>query len=150
MLPAKPHLPMRSFTALLVFLGCSCATMAQIASGPLQTYYTNDFSSSLNGASLSGSAALTAGSVHLTSNVINELGGMTIPASGINADKYHVEFTLSTSQPAGSGADGMSYSFGDDVSATSTAINVTRASHSEAYAKYPAYTIGITLHSLST
>jgi hypothetical protein len=114
---------MRSFTALLVFLGCSCATMAQIASGPLQTYYTNDFSSSLNGASLSGSAALTAGSVHLTSNVINELGGMTIPASGINADKYHVEFTLSTSQPAGSGADGMSYSFGDDVSATSTAIN---------------------------
>ena len=81
--------------------------MAQIATGPLQTYYNSDLSS-LNGAGLSGSAVLTSGSVHLTSNVINELGGMTIPASGINADKYHVEFMISTSQLAGSGADGKS------------------------------------------
>jgi len=119
----KPTLGKRLLGSLFVWVLSSLVSIAQIATGPLQTYYTSDFSSSLNGAILSGSAALTASSVHLTPNVINELGGMTIPASGINADKYHMEFMLSTSQLAGSGADGLSYSFGDDVSATSTAIN---------------------------
>ncbi len=117
-----PTLGKRLLGSLFVWVVSPLVSIAQIATGPLQTYYTSDLSS-LNGASLSGSASLTSGSVHLTPNVINELGGMTIPASGINADKYQVEFMLSISQLAGSGADGLSYSFGDDVSATSTAIN---------------------------
>jgi hypothetical protein len=129
----------RLLGSLFVLIFSTLMSIAQIATGPLQTYYNSDLSS-LNGAILSGSAVLTSGSVHLTSNVINELGGMTIPASGINADKYHVEFMISTSQLAGSGADGMSYSFGDDVSATSTAINAENGTGTKLRIGFDTYT----------
>ena len=85
--------------------------------------YTNDFSSSVGGALLSGSASLTGNKVELTPNTTSQLGGLTISSSGVNASGYNVNFKLTTSAAAQSGADGMSYSFGDDVSATDATLN---------------------------
>ena len=80
------------------------------------TQYNNDFSSSTGVGVLSGSASLTGGKVQLTPSTVNSLGGFAIPASGINAQGYNVTFNMTTG--GGGGADGLSYSFGDDASAT--------------------------------
>jgi len=98
-------------------------------SGPLATSYTSDFNSAaLAGATVSGNGATNTSiagqtALQLTPNATSNLGGITIPASGSNAAEYQVNFKVYTSAAAGAGADGMSYSFGDDVSATSTTIN---------------------------
>ncbi len=108
----------RNFLTALVVLLTVTLAKAQLANGPLQTYYTNDFTSNTAGAFLTGAASLTGGPVQLTPDVYNQLGGMTVRPSGINADKYRISFTIGTSKAASIGADGLSYSFGDDVSAT--------------------------------
>ncbi|MFM7016129.1 MAG: GEVED domain-containing protein, partial [Bacteroidota bacterium] len=102
-------------------------------SGPLATVYTNNFSSAsaLGGATVSGNGSVTGGYMQLTPNVTSNLGGLTIPASGSNAAAYQVDFKIYTSAAAGSGADGMSYSFGDDASATTTVINAEYGSGSK-------------------
>jgi hypothetical protein len=90
--------------------------------GALTSYYSNDFSSNTGIGALTGNASLTGGVVQLTPNAGSQLGALTIPASGVSADKYNVSFNLITSNVAQSGADGLSYSFGDDVSGTSTTV----------------------------
>jgi alpha-tubulin suppressor-like RCC1 family protein len=81
--------------------------------------YSNDFNSAaLNGASISGNASVISNGLVLTQNLYAQFGGFTIPSSGVNANKYNISFKMTNG--GGGGADGMSYSFADDASATAT------------------------------
>jgi hypothetical protein len=111
------------------------------ATGALENYYNNTFSAGLNGATLSGNSSLTGGLVQLTPNTTNQLGGITIPASGRNADKYDISFNLTTG--GGGGADGLSYSFGNDVSATSTTLNAEVGSGTKLNVSFDVYGSGV-------
>jgi hypothetical protein len=95
--------------------------------GAYTTFYFNDFTSSTigTGATLSGTANLTAvtGALELFPNTTSMQGGITV-AAGVNAATFKVEFDATTV----TGADGFSYSFGDDVSATATNIGQERGS----------------------
>jgi hypothetical protein len=87
-------------------------------SGALQTYYTNDFETSVGTGVVSGNASLVSGALELTPDTANQLGGFTIPASTINSNKLKVNFNIIES--SATGADGLSYSFGNNASATDT------------------------------
>lgn len=104
------------------------------------TFYSNDFTNTTigAGATLSGVASLTnvAGQLQLTPNLTSQLGGITVDA-GVNAVAYKVDFDFSTT-PAG-GADGFSYSFGDDVNASSTAPTAEKGSGSKLKICFDAY-----------
>ena len=87
--------------------------------GAYTSFYFNDFTNSTigTGATLTGTANLTAvtGALELFPNTTSMQGGITV-AAGVNAAAYKVEFDVTTA----TGADGFSYSFGDDVNATAT------------------------------
>lgn len=104
------------------------------------TFYSNDFTNTTigTGATLSGVASLTnvAGQLQLTPNLTNQLGGITVDA-GVNAVAYKVDFDFSTN-PVG-GADGFSYSFGDDVNASSTSPTAEKGSGSKLKISFDAY-----------
>ncbi len=104
------------------------------------TFYSNDFTNTTigAGATLSGVASLTnvAGQLQLTPNLTSQLGGITVDA-GVNAVAYKVDFDFSTN-PVG-GADGFSYSFGDDVNASSTAPTAEKGSGSKLKICFDAY-----------
>lgn len=108
--------------------------------GAYTTFYSNDFTNTTigAGATLSGVASLTnvAGQLQLTPNSLSQLGGITVDA-GVNAIAYKVDFDFSTT-PAG-GADGFSYSFGDDVNASSTAPTAEKGSGSKLKISFDAY-----------
>ena len=108
--------------------------------GAYTTFYSNDFTNTTIGAGaiLSGVASLTnvAGQLQLTPNALTQLGGITVNA-GVNAVAYKVDFDF-TATPAG-GADGFSYSFGDDVNASSTAPTAEKGSGSKLKISFDAY-----------
>lgn len=108
--------------------------------GAYTTFYSNDFTNTTigAGATLSGVASLTnvAGQLQLTPNALSQLGGITVDA-GVNAIAYKVDFDFSTT-PAG-GADGFSYSFGDDVNASSTSPTAEKGSGSKLKISFDAY-----------
>ena len=108
--------------------------------GAYTTFYSNDFTNTTIGAGaiLSGVASLTnvAGQLQLTPNALSQLGGITVNA-GVNAVAYKVDFDF-TATPAG-GADGFSYSFGDDVNASSTAPTAEKGSGSKLKISFDAY-----------
>ena len=91
--------------------------------GAYTSFYFNDFTNSTigTGATLTGTANLTAvtGALELFPNTTNMQGGITV-AAGVNAAVYKVEFDVTTLSGGLNTADGFSYSFGDDVSATAT------------------------------
>jgi hypothetical protein len=115
-------------------------TLQTPPTGAYTTFYSNDFTNTTigAGASLSGVASLTAvaGQLQLTPNLTSQLGGLTVNA-GINAAAYKVDFDFSTT-PVG-GADGFSYSFGDDVDATSTTPTAEKGSGSKLKICFDAY-----------
>ncbi|MEY4243794.1 MAG: hypothetical protein RLZZ245_1379 [Verrucomicrobiota bacterium] len=81
-------------------------------------HYVQDFnSSSLGDGSVSGHAAVAGNLLRLTTNATSQLGGFTVPGSGVSANEYRVSFTLVTTKASG-GADGISYSFAADGNAT--------------------------------
>ena len=108
--------------------------------GSLLSFYSNNFSSNTGTGVLSGNASLTSGSVQLTADLSNQLGALMIPATGVTADKYNTTFNLATSN--NSGADGLSYSFGDDVSATSTSTQAEHGNGSKLSVAFDAYGTG--------
>ena len=115
-------------------------TLQTPPTGAYTTFYTNDFTNTTIGAGaiLSGVASLTnvAGQLQLTPNALNQLGGITVNA-GVNAVAYKVDFDF-TATPAG-GADGFSYSFGDDVNASSTAPTAEKGSGTKLKISFDAY-----------
>ena len=97
-------------------------TTGQISGTPnqyaLTTYYSNDFNKGDPGIGvISGTAVINGGILKLTSDVQNQLGGFTVPASGVNADAYKIDFDVMPTKTYYDGY-GFSYSFGDDASAT--------------------------------
>jgi hypothetical protein len=108
--------------------------------GAYTTFYSNDFTNTTigAGATLSGVASLTnvAGQLQLTPNLTSQLGGITVDA-GVNAVAYKVDFDFSTN-PVG-GADGFSYSFGDDVNASSTSPTAELGSGSKLKVSFDSY-----------
>lgn len=115
-------------------------TLQTPPTGAYTTFYSNDFTNTTIGAGaiLSGVASLTnvAGQLQLTPNLTSQLGGITVNA-GVNAVAYKVDFDFSTT-PAG-GADGFSYSFGDDVNASSTSPTAEKGSGSKLKISFDAY-----------
>ena len=112
--------------------------------GPLATYWSNDFSSStLTNASISGNAAITAGELVLHTNIISQAGGLYVNAAGTNTDKHEISFKY-TNQGAGvaNTADGMAFSFGDDVNPLTSVPNAENGSGTKLKLAFDSYTNG--------
>jgi len=102
------------------------------------TYYFNDFDVALLGPdTLSGNAQITNGQAQLTSNNANQLGGIAVNPIGVNIQELKVSFNAF--QTSTIGADGFSYSFGDDVSATSTAVSAETGSGTKLSISFDSY-----------
>jgi hypothetical protein len=124
------------FTANVTATNATCANddgsiSVNDVQGPgnsgMQVLYANNFSStSLNAseATLHGVASITSGRCQLTPNTNSQKGGLTVlnPAV-LNGDLANVSFLL-TVTPAG--ADGVSYSFGDDANYASSPAELER------------------------
>ena len=108
--------------------------------GALATYYTNDFESTVGTGVVSGSASLVAGVLELTPDTLNQLGGFTIPASTVNSNKLKVTFNIIESNATG--ADGLSYSFGNNASATDTNPNAENGSGNKLSISFDDYGTG--------
>jgi hypothetical protein len=126
------------------FYWYSAATAGNLLQSPpigaYTTFYSNDFANLTigAGATLSGVASLSAvpGQLQITPNSTSQLGGITVNA-GINAQVYKVDFDVTTT-PIG-GADGFSYSFGDDVNAASTSPTAEMGSGSKVKISFDSY-----------
>jgi hypothetical protein len=102
------------------------------------TFYTTDFNTGTSpGAIESGTATTTAipGWLQLTGAVNSQQGGITV-TQGINAPAYKVEFDVQTT--AG-GADGFSWSFAPDASATATAPGAEMGTGTKVKISFDAY-----------
>ncbi|MBM3164207.1 MAG: T9SS type A sorting domain-containing protein [Bacteroidetes bacterium] len=107
-------------------------------SGAYTTFYSENFNGPTiaAGGTLSGSANLLnyPGNLQLFDNNFNQIGGLTV-AAGVNATSYLVDFDLITS----TGADGVSYSFGDDVNANATTPSQEMGSGSKLKISFDSY-----------
>ena len=90
--------------------------------GPLAVYWSNDFSNStLTNATLSGVAAISGSELVLHPNVLSQAGAITVNAAGVNTDKHEISFKyINQGASPTNTADGMAFSFGDDVNAAAT------------------------------
>ena len=106
--------------------------------GAYTTFYSDNFSgaSVAAGGSISGTANLLnyPGQLQLFDNNLSQIGGLTV-AAGVNATAYMVDFDLTTS----TGADGVSYSFGDDVNANAVTPPQEMGSGSKLKISFDAY-----------
>jgi hypothetical protein len=112
--------------------------------GPLATYWANDFTSStLTNATLSGVSSITGGELVLHPNILSQSGGLTVNASGINTNAHEISFKYTN---VGGGvantADGMAFSFGDDVNALATVPNAENGTGTKLKIAFDSYTNG--------
>jgi len=118
-------------------------TSAQASNyGPLATYWTNNFSTStITNGSLSGVAAVTAGELVLHPNILSQSGGLTVNASGVNTNAHEISFKyVSTGGGVANTADGMAFSFGDDVNALATVPNAENGTGTKLKIAFDSYT----------
>lgn len=120
-------------------------TLAQGSNyGPLATYWTNNFATStLTNAQLSGLAAITGGQLVLHPNALSQSGGITVAASGINTNNHEISFSY-TNQGGGvaNTADGMAFSFGDDVNALAVTPSAENGTGTKLKIAFDTYTNG--------
>ena len=112
--------------------------------GPLATYWTNNFATSvLSNATISGNAAISGGALVLHPNALSQSGGLFVNAAGTNTDKHEVSFKY-TSQGGGvtNTADGMAFSFGDDVNALAATPNAENGTGTKLKIAFDTYTNG--------
>ena len=112
--------------------------------GPLATYWTNNFATSaLSNATISGNAAISGGALVLHPNVLSQSGGLFVNAAGTNTDKHEISFKY-TSQGGGvtNTADGMAFSFGDDVNALAATPNAENGTGTKLKIAFDTYTNG--------
>lgn len=107
------------------FFWYNSATGGTLVQGPpmsstLGSYYFNDFSlTTLTNSSIDGNASILSGYLQLTPNLTSQAGAITVNAPGTySPTMLQVDFD-ETNSPAGL-ADGFSYSFSNDGSATGT------------------------------
>jgi hypothetical protein len=120
--------------------------------GGLNTYYTNNFTSAtLTNAAIFGNAVVNTTNNELTlfPNVLTQYGAMRINASGANSNKYQVGFKMTTLGTLGNMADGVSFSFGDDVVATpESAMNAENGTGTKLKVAFNYYTNGASTNGL--
>lgn len=112
--------------------------------GPLANYWTNNFATSvLSNATISGNAAISGGALVLHPNVLSQSGGLFVNAAGTNTDKHEISFKY-TSQGGGvtNTADGMAFSFGDDVNALAVTPNAENGTGTKLKIAFDTYTNG--------
>ena len=110
--------------------------------GPLATYWTNNFSTStITNGLLSGVAAVTAGELVLHPNALTQSGGLTVNASGINTNAHEISFKyINSGGGVANTADGMAFSFGDDVNALAATPNAENGTGTKLKIAFDSYT----------
>jgi hypothetical protein len=124
------------------FFWFNAANNGTLVQTPPTGAYTAFYSENFNGptiaagGTLSGSANLInyPGQLQLFDNLLNQIGGVTV-AAGVNATSFLVDFDLITS----TGADGLSYSFGDDVNASAVTPSQEKGSGSKLKISFDSY-----------
>jgi hypothetical protein len=124
------------------FFWFNAANNGTLVQTPPNGVYTTFYSENFNGptiaagGTLSGSANLVnyPGQLQLFDNLLNQIGGVTV-AAGVNATSFLVDFDLITS----TGADGLSYSFGDDVNANAVTPSQEKGSGSKLKISFDSY-----------
>lgn len=127
------------------FTDAAATTAAQGPNyGALATYWTNNFASTtLTNATLSGNAAITAGELVLHPNVLSQNGGLTVAASGFNTNNHEISFKyINSGGGVANTADGMAFSFGDDVNATAVTPNAENGTGTKLKIAFDSYTNG--------
>lgn len=121
------------------------STSAQSSNfGPLSVYWSNNFATStLTNATLSGVASVTGGELVLHANLASQSGGLTVNASGVNTNNHEISFKY-TNQGAGvtNTADGMAFSFGDDVDALAATPNAENGTGTKLKIAFDSYVNG--------
>ena len=110
--------------------------------------YQNDFNTpNIGAATVYGNASVSGGSLVLTPNTTNQFGTFLIPGTGAVSTQYQIDFDLNVS--AAAGADGVSYSFGDDVNPNSDAnMNAENGTGSKLKLGFVTYTNGTSLNGI--
>jgi hypothetical protein len=112
--------------------------------GALATYWSNNFTTStITNGLLTGVAAVTAGELVLHPNALSQSGGLTVNASGVNTNAHEISFKyVSTGGGVANTADGMAFSFGDDVNALAAAPNPENGTGTKLKIAFDSYTNG--------
>ena len=95
--------------------------------------------------SLYGDASLTGARCVLTDNVASQNGALLLGSTGVNSNAYNIDFDFQVgpSDALGyNGADGFSYSFGDDVNATAVSPAAENGSGTKLKVGFVSYTNG--------
>ena len=109
-----------------------------------QGIINENFNTSTTG-TLYGNAALTGARCVLTENIASQDGALLLGSTGVNSNAYNInfDFQVGPSDALGyNGADGFSYSFGDDVSATATTPAAENGSGTKLKLGFVSYTNG--------
>ena len=111
-------------------------------SASMDTLYFNNFSTANVGAAqIVGNASISGGVCTLTPNLASQFGSILIPSTGSSQTKYKIDYDLNVSNSAG--ADGVSYSFGDDVNPyTDNGMNAENGTGSKLKVAFVTYTNG--------
>jgi hypothetical protein len=112
--------------------------------GALANYWTNNFATTtLTNATISGNAAITGGELVLHPNVLSQNGGLTVAASGFNTNNHEISFKyINSGGGVANTADGMAFSFGDDVNALATTPNAENGTGTKLKIAFDSYTNG--------
>jgi hypothetical protein len=108
-----------------------------------QGLINENFNTGTTTGSLYGDAALTGARCVLTQNVASQNGALLLGSTGVNSNAYNINFDFQVGpSDASGGADGFSYSFGDDVDAAAVSPAAENGSGSKLKVGFVSYTNG--------
>ena len=113
--------------------------------------YQNTFSNpNLGAATITGNAAISGGTMVLNPLASNTFGSLLIPGTGAVSTQYRIKFDLNVNRPSSTiYADGVSYSFGDDVNPNNDAtMNAENGTGSKLKLGFVTYTNGTSLNGI--
>lgn len=112
--------------------------------GPLAQYYLNDFNTAaLGAATITGNTSITGNTLQLFPNTTSQYGSFTTNPPTYTWDKMQVDFDLTTVGTVSNMADGVSFSFGNDVVSTAeAAMNAENGTGTKVKLAFVAYTNG--------
>ena len=103
------------------------------------------FNTGTTSGTLFGNATLINSRCRLTNDVASQNGALLLGSTGVNSNAYNIDFDFRVWPSDGlgyNGADGFSYSFGDDVNATATIPAAENGSGSKLKVGFVSYTNG--------
>ena len=109
-----------------------------------QGLINENFNTGTTTGSLYGDAALTGARCVLTQNVASQNGALLLGSTGVNSNAYNInfDFQVGPSDVGYNGADGFSYSFGDDVDTAAVSPAAENGSGSKLKVGFVSYTNG--------